>query len=353
MTKAFPELTLVQSIVQSLSGKARIEQLASIPLPSWALKKQPREFPMYAMSLGSTRPDVPVFGITGGVHGLERIGTQVVLSYLVSMVERLSWDETLQRDLENMRIVFVPLVNPVGMYLERRSNGNGVDLMRNAPIDAEDEPSFMVCGQRVSPILPWYRGKLGEAMELENRVLCDFVKRESFQSPMSLWIDVHSGYGIKDRLWFPYAKSSKPFPKLPEVYALKKLLDRTYPYHVYQVEPQSSQYTTHGDVWDYLYEERMKAHIAGARGVSQEPFFLPLTLEMGSWMWIRKNPFQVFSFLGPFNPVKPHRKKRTLRRHLTLFDFLMRSLASHRGWAAPAGDLRAELLREASATWYE
>src|SRR4051794_21874605 len=100
--KAFPELTLVQSIVNSLGNKARIEQLATIPLPS---KK--REFPLYGISIGTQRPDAPTLGIVGGVHGLERIGSQVVLSFMVSLVERLAWDESLQRDLENLRIVMV------------------------------------------------------------------------------------------------------------------------------------------------------------------------------------------------------------------------------------------------------
>lgn len=350
--KSFPELTLVQSIVNSLGSHARIEQLASVPLPG-RIGRKACEFPMYGISIGSSRPDAPTLGIVGGVHGLERIGSQVVLSYMVSIVERLTWDETLHRDLQNLRILFVPLVNPVGMYLERRSNGNGVDLMRNAPIDAEDKPSFMVGGQRISSLLPWYRGRLGEAMELENRALCDFIRRESFQSPASLWLDVHSGYGIKDRVWFPYAKSSRPFPNVAEVYSLKRLLDRTYPYHVYQIEPQANEYTTHGDVWDYMYDERHKAALLQSGDGAQKPFFLPLTLEMGSWIWLRKNPFQLFSFLGPFNPIKPHRKKRTLRRHLVMFDFLMRAMVAHKVWTNPNAAERGELEREASVLWYE
>src|SRR5436853_596311 len=62
-----------------------------------------RRFPVQAFLLGSTRPDAPAVGFFGGVHGLERIGAQVVIAYLRSLVMRLAWDETLHRQLETMR----------------------------------------------------------------------------------------------------------------------------------------------------------------------------------------------------------------------------------------------------------
>ena len=49
-------------------------------------------------------------------------------------------------------------------------------------------------------------------------------------------------------------------------------------------------------------------------------FFLPLTLEMGSWLWVKKNPRQLFSRHGIFNPLIEHRQQRVLRRHLALLD---------------------------------
>ncbi|MBL7714280.1 MAG: DUF2817 domain-containing protein [Bdellovibrionales bacterium] len=345
--KPFPELTLVQSVAHTLSSRARIHTLAKIPVPERARAKV-KEFPLYGFSIGSEEPTAPVLGIVGGVHGLERIGSQVVLSSLISWVERLHWDETLMRDLEHFRLVVVPILNPVGMFMESRSNGNGVDLMRNAPVDAEDKTHFLMGGHRITNRLPWYRGLAGAPMELENQVLCEFIKKESFQSEFSLWLDVHSGYGIHDRLWFPYAKSTRPFPHLPESFALKTLFDRTYPYHVYQIEPQSHEYTTHGDVWDYIYEQRHHGLVDHGVG----PLLMPLTLEMGSWAWIKKNPLQLFSFLGPFNPIKPHRKKRILRRHLNFFDFLMRAVMNHSVWSRPSTEERGELLRAAMAHWY-
>jgi hypothetical protein len=101
------------------------------------------------------------------------------------------------------------------------------------------------------------------------------------------------------------------------------LLDVTLPNHVYRVEQTARAYTIRGDLWDHLYDRRR----ATGGGV-----MLPLTLEMGSWAWVRKNPLQGLSSLGRFNPVKPHRHRRTLRRHLPLLDFLFHAAASHRTW---------------------
>ena len=62
----------------------------------------------------------------------------------------------------------------------------------------------------------------------------------------------------------------------------------------------SRQYTIHGDPWDFLFEENRKKEGHG--------MFIPFTLEMGSWMWLKKNPLQVFSKDGVFHPTLPHRR---------------------------------------------
>lgn len=91
----------------------------------------------------------------------------------------------------------------------------------------------------------------------------------------------------------------------------------------YVIEPQSVQYTTHGDLWDYMYD--MSRQDDGA-------ILLPFTLEMGSWLWLRKNPRQLFDRIGMFHPVLPHRLRRVLRRHWTLLDFLLRATAEYEYW---------------------
>ena len=127
------------------------------------------------------------------------------------------------------------------------------------------------------------------------------------------------------------------------MYVLKLRLERGLPNHVYIIEPQSRQYVTHGDLWDYLYLQ--------FRAERPEHVMLPLTLEMGSWIWIKKNPRQVFSSLGIFNPLLPHRLQRTLRRHHALLDFLLRAAVSHENWST-ADKLTERLAIKAKQLWY-
>lgn len=159
--------------------------------------------------------------------------------------------------------------------------------------------------------------------------------------PFSLVLDCHSGFGFDDHLWFPYAYSKKPIAHLPEVYALKQLLNQTYPHLDYRFEPQSISYTTHGDLWDYLYLESQSLNTC----------FLPLTMEMGSWRWIKKNPRQLASVTGLFNPILPHRLKRVLRRHTVLMEFLLRACYSWHQWI-PHESERENLRKVAGDHWY-
>ena len=76
-----------------------------------------RSFPVYVIALGNADPAMPAVGFFGGVHGLERIGAEVVIAWLRSLVMRLGWDELLHRQLESVRLVFMPLVNPGGVWL--------------------------------------------------------------------------------------------------------------------------------------------------------------------------------------------------------------------------------------------
>ncbi len=151
---SFPELAFLETLLERLKGKARIEQVATV-------KYATESFPIYTVALGSRDPAAPTFALTGGVHGQEKIGSQVVLSALETMTELLEWDELTNLALEKSRVVFMPIVNPVGMFLLRRGNGNKVDLNRNAPVEAATHSYPVVGGQRISPLLPWYRGEPG------------------------------------------------------------------------------------------------------------------------------------------------------------------------------------------------
>lgn len=299
-------------------------------------------FPVYVITLGNPDPAIPAVGFFGGVHGLERIGSEVVIAYLHSLVTRLKWDELLHRQLESVRLLFMPIVNPGGVWLGTRANPNGVDLMRNAPLDASERVPFLLGGQRFSDRLPWYRGPLHGPMEAESDALCRVVSDELLSRKFSLALDCHSGFGINDRIWFPYAHTVRPIAHLPEIHALKEIFDQSNSNHHYIFEPQSRQYLAHGDLWDYLYLR--------AQG-RPEHHFIPLTLEMGSWIWVKKNPRQILSRHGMFNPLIEHRQQRVLRRHIAWFDFLARAAASHPRWM-PTGSVRSRQEADALALWY-
>lgn len=299
-----------------------------------------RSFRLYTACIGSDNPAAPAIGFFGGIHGLERIGTQLVLDYMRALVGRLEWDDLLLRQLESIRLVFMPIVNPGGMWQATRANPNGVDLMRNAPQDADARVPFLAGGQRVGAWLPWYRGRRGEPMEPEAAALLKLVEEELATRPLSIALDCHSGYGWADSIWFPYARTRKLMHHLPEMYALKSMFEGAHPHHGYKFEPQSHQYLLHGDLWDCAYDRAPVQNI-----------FLPLTLELGSWLWIKKNPRQIFSRQGIFNPVMAHRTARVLRRHANLFDFLARAAFSSKRWL-PQGYARQQMLQRAIAHWY-
>jgi hypothetical protein len=79
--------------------------------------------------------------------------------------------------------------------------------------------------------------------------------------------------------------------------------------------------------------------------------FLPLTLEMGSWLWVKKNPRQLLSRHGIFNPLIEHRRQRVLRRHLSWLDFMIRAASGHALWL-PAGEARERHRTSAMQRWY-
>jgi hypothetical protein len=307
------------------------------------IKVGPRRFDVLAITLGNPDPSVPAVGFFGGVHGLERIGAEVVMAYLSSIVQRLKWDHLLHKQLEGLRMVFMPLVNPGGLWLGTRANPQGVDLMRNAPIDAIEAVPFLIGGQRWSATLPWYRGPLGAPMQAESAALCEVVERELLGRPFSLALDCHSGFGVQDRIWFPFAHTTAPMEHLSEVYALHSIFEQAHAYHRYVFEPQSEHYLAHGDLWDHLYLRTRREH--------PEQVFMPLTLEMGSWLWVKKNPRQLFSRHGIFNPLIAHRQQRVLRRHMGLLDFMARAACSHALWQ-PDPATRAQLHAQALALWY-
>ena len=331
-----PELVALERTIALGGQHLQARTVCTVHLPSGT------RYPVHAITLGNPSLDVPAVGYFGGVHGLERIGAGVVIAYLHSLVTRLQWDSALHRQLEAVRLVFMPIINPGGMALGTRANPHGVDLMRNAPVEARDPVPFLVGGQRLSAGLPWYRGPKSKPMEIENQAVCDVVNTELLSRDFSLSVDCHSGFGTRDRIWFPYAHKRAPIAHLAEMHALKSIFVQSNSHHRYIIEPQSLQYLAHGDVWDYLYLQSC---------AQPQRVFLPLTLEMGSWLWVKKNPRQLFTRHGIFNPLIEHRQQRVLRQHQLLLDFLSRAACGHPLWL-PSSETRAQHHAQALQDWY-
>jgi len=333
--RSIPELSDLDRLAGTLVGRASLETLCTV---QW----EDSTLPVRVLTLGAVSADAPLVLCVGGVHGIERIGAQIVIGFIETLLAALRWDRTLGDILERVKLAFIPVLNPVGVLLRRRSNGRGVDLMRNAPVNAERGlPWALYRGQRLSSRLPWYRGE-PERMEPEAQALCDWVMAQAAGSPFVLTLDVHSGFVGADRLWFPYARTRRLFPHVAELLALKTLLDETYPRHRYVVEPQASQYTTHGDLWDHVYDAHRARHPGGT--------FLPLTLELGASSWLKKS-LRVLDKSAFFHPLTPHRTERVLRRHVQLFEFLLRAAHSWDRWALLTPEQHSLFTSRANFLW--
>ena len=90
-----PELQLLENLLHRAGTAVRAECVLRVPLHG-------RELPVWRLEMGSTDPDAPVAGIFGGIHGMERIGSQVLLAWLESLVSRLAWDVSLQDLLQKV-----------------------------------------------------------------------------------------------------------------------------------------------------------------------------------------------------------------------------------------------------------
>ena len=339
LKRRLPELLDVENLIYRAEGLIRSRELTRVEIDQ-------QQLPLYLLELGSEDPNAPALGLIGGIHGVERIGSQVILSFLHSLVERARWDSAVSELLQRFKLFVIPIANPGGMWLNTRANANGIDLMRNAPVEAEKGVPLFLGGQRISRYLPWYRGKSGAKMEPELRAISDYITQEILPRPFVMTLDCHSGFGLKDRLWFPYAGSFAPVSALGSLYRLNRLFRNSYPKHQFYIfEPQAHSYTTHGDIWDLLYDRGRELNRSGC--------FLPLTLEMGSWSWVKKNPRQLLRFSDLFHPMVPHRHSRILRRHFSLFEFLIAATRSHQNWQQRTEKQQRKDMQAAIKLWYE
>lgn len=244
-----PEYLELDKIINQNQDVIDVELLTDIPVNNIQL-------PVPMLTIGDAQTSKTTFFISAAIHGVERIGTQALLAWLQSLLQRYRWDGLWRSQfVTDVALVILPMVNPAGMYLNTRANANGIDINRHAPIEAEDPVPFLLGGQRISSKLPWYRGKQGEAAQAEFVVLEQVIERITSNNKPVIALDIHSGFGFKDQLWIPYAYRRQPINDVPMYMALKILWERNYPNHNYLFEPQSAAYLSHGDVWDFFHRK--------------------------------------------------------------------------------------------------
>src|SRR5438105_2320042 len=86
--RSIPELADLERLARAFGDVAALESLCSVTWGDTTL-------PVRALALGSRRTDAPVFICVGGVHGLERIGAQVVLGFIETLVAAVRWDRAI------------------------------------------------------------------------------------------------------------------------------------------------------------------------------------------------------------------------------------------------------------------
>lgn len=117
---ANPSITEVEQVGTSVDGRA-INALVISDNPSY-LEMEPR------------------VRISGGIHGNEKVTTEVLVRYINYLLSEFNNGSTDITDLVNTRyIVIIPVINPDGYAISRRYNANGVDLNRNFSRGWSDE----------------------------------------------------------------------------------------------------------------------------------------------------------------------------------------------------------------------
>lgn len=274
-------------------------------------------FPIHVIEIGKTSAvkKRPV-GIVAGVHGLETIGVRILLDFLQGVVSENLLPEVQKGDLG---LVVLPIVNPGGIAMKRRSNPAGVDLMRNSGMEAEKAMPFFG-GQKVSNHLPYFRGK---GLEPESRALYRFVFEYFFMPKNTIMpvLDIHSGFGSIDNVWWPYAYSKRPCSETQLYQKMADYLKIRCGHSLLSYGPQSESYTTHGDLWDRFYDHYYNHHLNNPKWKSK---FLPLTLEVGTWSELRQQPSRIFKKRAIFNPTSES-KQDTISRYRPFLRDLMRT----------------------------
>ncbi|GBF51203.1 zinc carboxypeptidase-related protein [Leptospira ryugenii] len=282
-------------------------------------------FPIHMLEIGKEKAikKNPV-GMVAGVHGLETVGIRILLDFLEYILYKKSPGYVSEIANGKIGLVVIPIVNPGGVALKSRSNPSGVDLMRNSGVEAESAP-ILFGGQNWTSKLPYYRGK---TLEPESRAVFRYINQYFYHVKDSILpvIDIHSGFGTIDHVWWPYARTKKECVDTALFEKIASYMVELRRHKRYKFGPQSETYTTHGDLWDRFYDHfQEKFSHTGSR-------FLPFTLEVGTWSDIKENPSKLFRKRGIFNPAKENKFETIVTYRDFLRDFLFLSGTKLKDW---------------------
>lgn len=279
--------------------------------------KDGTRFPIYLLEIGKPSGfKNQASTIVSGVHGLETIGVRIHLDLIVAMLNPKSryFSPALQKG--KLGIYSIPILNPAGVALNTRANAQGVDLNRNSGIVAEKAVPFFG-GHKLSPALPYYKGK---TRQRETRALLNFFRKRVWQGEKNthMALDIHSGYGSQNYLWWPYSYSNRTVYDEKSFLQLASTLRQKHT--SYRIEPMSESYQTHGDLWDAaLMEFAVKDQRLRKENRSH---FLPFTFEIGTWHELRKSPRRIFNREKIFNPPKDSRKEYVKAHRALIWDIV-------------------------------
>lgn len=302
-----------KQILQIVKGHPDLVRIRQLDYSTATRRGQ--RWPIYLLEIGrkkALKKHAPL--IVSGVHGLETIGVRIHLDILRGVLNSKS--RYYSEDLANGRLAIysIPILNPAGVVRFTRSNAKGVDLNRNSGINAEKAIPFFG-GHKVSPVLPYYRGLTHQR---ETRALFRFLQQDFLRrrKRVHMALDIHSGYGSENYLWWPYSFSNKQVYQDKAFESIAAKLRAKHP--LYRIEPMALSYQTHGDLWDYALLEFEKRSVLKPR----KSFFLPFTLEIGTWQEIKKSPGRLLNAEKIFNPPKSSRKAYLKAHRQLLSDFI-------------------------------
>ena len=86
---SFRELRKLQRFIKNAPSFVRVSELATIHTKKGSL-------PINSIIIGSEDKSLPTFGLFGGIHGLEKIGSHLVINQLKYLVKQMQWDQSLR-----------------------------------------------------------------------------------------------------------------------------------------------------------------------------------------------------------------------------------------------------------------